>query len=224
MSQSGAQPAPPRPTAESDTDLSDRAGQQSPDPRYHSPSLRATVIFLVATALLAGIAYPAVLAGFAAVVAPVSAAGGPVLEQNGTAVASALIGQNITNDSLFWLRPSLTDYNATVGSGESPFGPTDPALQNLTRYYIRLYGLGNTTAPLEIISNSESGFDPDVAPAGVLAQVPRVAAHTQLSQSSLTALVEAHITPPLLGFLGAPYVDVITLDLDLLAILYPAAR
>jgi K+-transporting ATPase ATPase C chain len=135
-------------------------------------------------------------------------------------LASGLIGQNITNESLFWLRPSLTDYNTTRSSGEAPYGPTDPNLVNLTRYYIGLYGLNNTSVPLDLVGNSQSGFDPDLTPEAALVQIPRVSAHTNLSVEYLTGFVQDHITQPELGFIGPQYVDVITLDTDLLTVLH----
>ncbi|MCI4366630.1 MAG: potassium-transporting ATPase subunit C [Thermoplasmata archaeon] len=136
-------------------------------------------------------------------------------------MASGLIGQNITNESLFWLRPSLINDNGTATSGEAPYGPTDPNLVNLTRYYIGLYGLNNTSVPLDLVGNSESGIDPDLTPAAVLVQIPRVAVHTNLTEHFLTGFVMAHINQPLLGVIGPQYVDVISLDEDLLKVLHP---
>lgn len=205
----GAGPAPGRPP------LSGTA----PEPPYRAPSLRAPLVLLALVVLLAGGAYTAAVGGFAGVVGPIAPAGTPVAGGNASAIASQLIGQNISNASLFWLRPSLTDWAAATGSGESPFGPTDPALRNATVGYMALYGLANTTVPIDLVSPSESGIDPDLSPAAALAQVPRVAAATGLGQAYLLGFVQSHVQMPPLGFVGPPYVNVIDLDLALLAVL-----
>ncbi|HTT35510.1 MAG TPA: potassium-transporting ATPase subunit C [Thermoplasmata archaeon] len=191
-------------------------GAVAPEPPFRPPSARAIVGTLAVAVLLAGVVYPVVVTGFADAVAWGTT--GSTSGQNATEIASGLIGQNITNASLFWLRPSLNDWAVTVGSGESPPGPTDPALVNLTRAYLAEYGNNTTAVPLDLVSPSASGLDPDLTPAAVLVQVPRVAAHTNLSQAFLLGFVQSHIRPPLFGFLGPSYVDVISLDLDLLAL------
>jgi potassium-transporting ATPase KdpC subunit len=193
-------------------------GGLAPEPPYRPPSLRSLLGVLALTVLLGGVAYPAAVTGFAQALAPASANGSLLYAANGTAIGSELIGQNITNDSLFWLRPSFHDYNATLGSGESPYGPADPALVNLTLYYLRAYGLNDTTVPLVLVAPSESGLDPDLTPDAVLVQVPRVAQAANLSQAFLVGFVKSHIQMPLLGFLGPQYVNVVQLDLDLIAL------
>ncbi len=195
------------------------AGNLAPEPPYHPPALRPLLGLLLVTVLIVGVAYPLAVTGFAQVVTPASANGSLLYSANGTAIASKLIGQNITNASLFWLRPSLTDWEVTNGSGESPYGPTDPALLVLLNATIAEYGLTNTTVPLDLVTPSASGIDPDVSEVGALVQIPRVAAHTHLSEAFLLSLVENHVQPPLLGFLGPAYVNVIELDLDLLNVL-----
>ena len=195
--------------------LSSSAGL-APDPPYRAPSLRSLLGLLALVVLLGGFVYPAAVTAFAQAVQPAAANGSLLYDANGTAIGSSLIGQNISSPSLFWLRPSLTDYEATTGSGESPYGPTDPALANLTWYYIREYDLNGTTVPLALVAPSESGIDPDVTPEAALVQIPRVAFFTNLSTSFLTGLVERHVQSPILGFLGPSYVNVIELDLDLL--------
>ncbi|MCI4336775.1 MAG: potassium-transporting ATPase subunit C [Thermoplasmata archaeon] len=193
-------------------------GTYAPEPPYRRPSMRAAVGLLVIMVVLTGVAYPAAVTGFAQLVTPHTANGSLIDAPNGTAIASSLIGQNITNQSLFWLRPSLTDYSATVSSGESPYGPTDPLLVNLTEYYIGEYGLNGTTAPFDLVSPSESGIDPDLTPAAVLVQIPRVAAASHLSEAYLLDFVNSHLQLPVLGFIGPTYVNVITLDIDLIAV------
>lgn len=187
--------------------------------------LRATGLLVILTLFFGSFVYPVVVTEIAHVVDP-SAAGGSLLTENGKVIGSALIAQNLTNRSqpwLFWSRPSLTDYNLTLGA-PSPPGPTEPslaALLNETLSYMRLYGnfTVNATLPFWLVAPSASSVDPDLVPEAVLIQIPRVAAATNLSIAYLTAFVNAHITNPPLPFLGVPYVNVLELDLALLPII-----
>lgn len=188
-------------------------------PPFQAPPVRVVLGFLVFAIVICGVVYPLVVDGIERGVGSFGPTGDYVPGGDPSQLNSGLLGQNITNESLFWLRPSLIDYNATLSSGEAPYGPTDPNLANLTRYYIGVYGLNNTTVPLDLVGNSESGIDPDLSPAAALVQIPRVAAHTNLSEVFLTQFVTSHITQPILGIIGPQYVDVITLDLALLKVL-----
>jgi K+-transporting ATPase KdpC subunit len=196
---------------------------EAPPPPAHSglAHVRAAVTFLVLALLVSGVAYPLVLTGIAQVIDPAAANGSILRDPNGTIIGSSLIAQNTSAPYLFWERPSLTDYNATLGASTPP-GPSDPALGallNETLSYLRnAWNLpGNTTLPYWLVAPSASSLDPDVVPEAVLIQVPRVAAHTNLSIATLTAFVNAHITNPPVPFLGVPYVNVLQLDIDLLA-------
>jgi K+-transporting ATPase ATPase C chain len=184
------------------------------------PVVRPTIVLLALFVVMVGLVYPGVFTEVAQHLSVVTeqAAGGDLLRYaNGTAYASALIGQNVTNHSLFWLRPSLIDYQPFTGAGgESPYGPTDPALVNLTLYYIALYGLSNTSVPLNLVAPSASGLDPDLTPEAALVQVPRVAFYSGLSEAFLTSLVAEAIVPPYWGTLGPAYVNVIQLDIALI--------
>jgi K+-transporting ATPase ATPase C chain len=176
------------------------------------------VIFVVFLMVVGGLGYTIVVTSFAQYVTPGTANGSLVVAANGTIIASELLGQNITNSSLFWLRPSLVDYQAFTNAGnETPYGPTNPELRNLTLYYIAQYGLTNVTVPIDLVSPSASGLDPDITPESALLQIPRVALHTGLSQAYLTTLVQAWVTPPTAGLFGASYVNVLDLDRALLA-------
>lgn len=190
-------------------------------PRAHTGlgHLRATGLFLVAMVFVVGFAYPLLVTGIAEVVDP-GAANGSLLRHNGTVVGSSLIAQNLSAPYLFWARPSATDYNMTLGA-PSPPGPTDPALQallNETLHYMQLYGnlTVNATLPYWWVAPSASSLDPDLVPEAVLVQVPRVAAALNQSIPTIQAFVNKHIARPWLPFLGVEYVNVMTLDLDLL--------
>jgi len=191
-------------------------------PRTHSLGLhfRAAALFIVLSILLSGFAYPAVVVAIAQVIEPDSANGSLLHYPNGTVAGSALIAQNTSAPYLFWSRPSLTDYNTTLGA-DTPPGPTDPALGQLineTLNYTREYGnfTVNATLPFWFVAPSASSIDPDLTPAALLVQIPRVSEHSNLSIAYLTSFVNAHIQNSVLPYVGVPYIDVLQLDLDLL--------
>ena len=201
------------------------SGPPAAPPPAHTTSehVRATVVFLVLMILVSGFAYPFLVTGIAQVIDPSAADGSLLKDPNGTVVGSALVAQNLSAPYLFWDRPSLTDYNTTLGAGTPP-GPTDPALGallNETIAYMEKYGTMtvNATLPFWLVAPSASSIDPDLTPEAVLVQVPRVANATNLSIPFLQNLVNAHITNPPLPFLGVPYVDVLQLDLALLPLI-----
>jgi K+-transporting ATPase ATPase C chain len=191
-------------------------------PRAHTlgTHVRATVFVLLLTLLVSGFAYPAFVTAVAQVVVPSTADGSLLHYPNGTVAGSALIAQNTSAPYLFWSRPSLTDYNTTLGAATPP-GPTDPALARLlneTLNYTRLYGnlTVNATVPFWFVAPSASSVDPDLTPEAVLVQVPRVSAASGLPLSFVTNLVNAHIQTSVLPYVGVAYVNVLRLDLALL--------
>jgi K+-transporting ATPase ATPase C chain len=182
--------------------------------------LRATAILLVLTLLVSAFGYPLLVTGIAQVIDPYAANGSLLKYPNGTYAGSALIAQNTSAPYLFWERPSLSDYNTTLGM-ITPYGPTDPALGallNETIAYMREYGnfTVNATLPFWLVSESGSSLDPDLTPEAVLVQVPRVAGALNQSIEVITGFVNAHITNPPVPYLGVSYVDVLQLDLDLI--------
>jgi len=195
-------------------------------PPAHSRSghIRATVVFTVLMILLSGFAYPFFVTAIAEAIDP-AAANGSILHygNNGTIAGSALVAQNTSAPYLFWSRPSLTDYNTTLGA-DTPPGPTDPALGallNETIAYMKQYGdyTVNASLPFWLVSESASSIDPDLTPEAVLVQIPRVAGNTSLSIPFLQNFVNEHITNPPIPYLGVPYVDVLQLDLALLPLI-----
>ncbi|HKV90244.1 MAG TPA: potassium-transporting ATPase subunit C [Thermoplasmata archaeon] len=178
------------------------------DPPLRWPSARSVVAAFLLLTVLTGAAYPVVFSEAAWLLTPESATGGNVT-----------LGQNITSPALFWLRPSLIDYQPFQGAGsEVPYGPVDPALLNETRAYAAKYGLSNVTVPLNLVSPSASGLDPDVTPESALIQIPRVAHFTNLTEAALLRLVSGSIVEPTGGFIGPEYVNVLALDEALLAL------
>ena len=201
-------------------------GRAPPGPSHSAGThVRAAVLFLVLSILVSGFAYPAVLTEVAHWVAPAAAGGSLLRYPDGTVAGSEWVAQNLTNASqpwLFWARPSLTDYNTTLGAATPP-GPSDPALRallNETLAYMNLTGEFTVKAlPIWLVAPSGSSLDPDLVPQAVLVQIPRVANATNLSVPFLTDFVNAHITEPPLPFVGVPYINVLKLDLALLPIL-----
>ncbi len=177
-------------------------------------------LFLALAVLVSGVAYPLVVSGIAELVNPGGANGSLLRGPNGTVVGSSLIAQNTSAPYLFWERPSMTDWNTTLGALTPP-GPSDPALGALLNETIAYMNgawnySANHTLPYWLVAPSASDLDPDLVPEAVLIQVPRVAEATNLSIAFLTDFVNAHITNPVIPFVGVPYVNVLQLDLDLL--------
>jgi len=180
--------------------------------------VRAAAIFLVLAIVVSGVVYPAVITGIGELVDPSAANGSLVYyPNNGTVAGSSLIAQNTSAPYLFWERPSLTDWNTTLGA-DTPPGPSDPALGALLNETIAyLNGAwnfsANHTLPYWLVAPSASDIDPDLVPEAVLIQVPRVAAATNESIAVVTAFVNAHITNPVIPYIGVPYVNILQLDL-----------
>jgi potassium-transporting ATPase KdpC subunit len=200
-------------------------------PRAHGWKTHARVasIFLVLSILASGIAYPLFVTAVAEAIDP-SAAGGSLLRcPNGTVVGSADIAQNMSagtlGQGLFWARPSLTDYNTTLGAAAPP-GPSDPALLALLNQTIAWMNAENATGPhtptatlpFWWVAPSASSVDPDLTPSAVLVQIPRINNTTGLAVLTLMDLVDSHINEPPLPFLGVPFVNVLELDIALLAL------
>ncbi len=199
------------------------SGRASPAdaPQRMRSHVRAAVVVVALTVVFVGLGYPALVTGVADLISPGSAGGSLLHATNGTVVGSSLVGQNFSRPYLFWDRPSMNDYNTTLGY-ETPPGPTDPALRallNETIAYMQKYGnfTVNASIPLLLVSPSYSGVDPYLTPEAVLVQIPRVANATGESIANVTAFVNSYITPPLFGFIGPAYVNVVNLDYALVA-------
>jgi potassium-transporting ATPase KdpC subunit len=180
------------------------------------PALMALLIFTVLTGLL----YPLVVTGIAQLAFP-HQANGSLIVVNGKTVGSTLIGQQFTDPKYFWGRLSATGpypYNAASSSG-SNLGPSNPAL--LDEVKARIAALkaadpGNTQPiPVDLVTSSGSGLDPDISVAAALYQLPRVARVRGLNESAVRALVDQYTQGRTLGFLGEPRVNVLQLNLAL---------
>ncbi|HEY1197874.1 MAG TPA: potassium-transporting ATPase subunit C [Thermoplasmata archaeon] len=192
--------------------------------------VRATVIFLVLAVLVSGVFYPAVVTGIAELADRSVANGSLLRDPNGTVIGSSLIAQNTSAPYLFWERPSMTDWNTTLGA-DTPPGPSDPqlgALLNETIAYMNAAWnfSANHTLPFWLVAPSGSDIDPNLVPEAVLIQVPRVSEATAnnstlhfVSIVRLTDLVNSYITNPVIPYIGVPYVNVLELDIALLPLI-----
>lgn len=182
--------------------------------------LRQSLIALVALTVITGIIYPLAITGIARGVFPHKSSGSLIV-QNGAAVGSALIGQPFSDPKCFWSRPSATSpepYDGAASSG-SNLGPTNPALLKAVQERIaalRAADPGNTMlVPVDLVTASGSGLDPDISPAAAYYQVGRVAKARGLSEEAVRALVAEHTEGRQWSVLGEPRVNVLQLNLAL---------
>lgn len=182
--------------------------------------LRPALVSLVVLTAFTGLLYPVVMTGIAQALFPWQA-NGSLIVRDGKAVGSALIGQPFDDPKYFWGRPSATSpFPDNAGSsGGSNLGPTNPDLQKQVQGRIealRATDPGNTAAiPVDLVTTSGSGLDPDISPAAALYQVRRVAKVRGLTEEAVRGLVEQHTQGRQLGFLGEPRVNVLELNLGL---------
>jgi K+-transporting ATPase ATPase C chain len=180
------------------------------------PALRMLLILT----LLTGALYPLLVTGIAQGVFPRQAAGS-LITQNGRVIGSALIGQPFSDPKYFWGRPSATapmPYNAASSSG-SNLGPTNPALEDAVKARIaalKAADPGNQAPiPIDMVTASASGLDPEVSPAAADYQVARVARARHLRAERVRALVVRCTQGRTFGILGEPRVNVLALNLAL---------
>jgi len=187
-------------------------------------ALRA-LIATVVLVLLTGVLYPAVMAAFAQV-ALKNDADGSLVQRDGTDVGSSRIGQAWSGPRWFYGRPSAVDYDASTSSG-SNLGPTSKPLSDdiasRIQTILKLEGpyTGSLTAaqiPVELVTASASGLDPDISVAAAGFQAPRIAAVRNIPLQQVEQLIAGATAGKTLGFLGEPHVNVLTLNLALDAV------
>lgn len=191
--------------------------------------IRPALVMIISMTVLTGLIYPLAMTGLAQVVFPFQA-NGSLIRKGGRVIGSALIGQDFVSDRYFHGRPSPTTepdpkdpaktiaapYAADNSSG-SNLGPTSKALVDRVKTDAAILAAQNPGVPIpvDLVTSSASGLDPDITPAAALFQVPRVARARDLPEARVRELVETHISGRLLGIFGEPHVNVLRLNLDL---------
>ena len=192
-------------------------------------SLRPALVLFALLSALTGLAYPLLVTGVAQVVFA-DAANGSLVTKDGKTVGSQLIGQAFSEPGHVWGRPSATGpfaYNAGA-SGGSNLGPLNPALADTVKARVealRAADPGNTAAvPVDLVTASASGLDPDISRAAADYQLARVARVRGLAEAQVRVLVDRHTQGAWLGFIGEPRVNVLALNLALEAAVSGQAR
>ena len=191
--------------------------------------IRPAILVLLLLTAITGLAYPLAITAIAGAIFPQQAQGS-LIERDGKVVGSALIGQEFKSDKYFHGRPSATTapdpadssktvpspYNA-ANSGGSNLGPTSKALNDRIKEDVDKLKAENPSSPVpvDLVTTSGSGLDPDISPEGALFQVPRVAKARGMSEDKLRQLVAENTSGRLIGIFGEPRVNVLELNLAL---------
>ena len=180
-------------------------------------NLRISILMTIATTILLGIIYPLVITALAQVLFH-DKANGQLIQKNGDVIGSRIIGQPFTSDKYFHSRPSAAGngYDA-ANSGGSNLGPTNQKLMDRVKSDVPAAQAENpgTPVPIDLVTTSASGLDPDISPAAAYFQVPRIARVRGLSEDRVRALVGSHVQHREFNILGEPRVNVLELNLAL---------
>ena len=191
--------------------------------------IRPAIVLLLVLTAITGLAYPLAMTGIASAIFPAQA-NGSLIEKDGKVIGSALIGQEFKDDKYFHGRPSATlapdpndstktvsaPYNA-ANSGGSNLGPTSKALADRLKEDVDKLKAENPSAavPVDLVTTSASGLDPDISPEAAQFQVPRVAKARNMPEDQVRQIVAAKTEGRLLGLIGEPRVNVLALNLSL---------
>jgi K+-transporting ATPase ATPase C chain len=181
--------------------------------KYIGPSIKLTLVFII----LCSVLYPLLISGVAKL-APGGGKGETIMVK-GKVVGYANIGQKFTEDKYFWGRPSAVDYNA-AGSAGSNKGPSNPdylkqVQDRIDTFLVHNPGVKKEEIPVDLVTASGSGLDPDISPASAWVQVKRIASVRNIAEEKIKALVDAKIENPLLRLFGPSKVNVLKLNVAL---------
>ena len=180
-------------------------------------NLLTAILMTIATTILLGIIYPLVVTGIAQVVFP-KQANGELIEAHGKIIGSRLIAQGFTGLGYFHPRPSAISYDPTNSNG-SQLGPTNQKLIDRVKGDVAAAHTDNPSlpgpVPIDLVTTSASGFDPDITPADADFQLPRVAKERGTTVEQIRSFVATHTEGRQFGILGEPRVNVLQLNLDL---------
>jgi K+-transporting ATPase ATPase C chain len=188
-------------------------------------NLTIAVLMTIVTTVLLGVVYPLVMTAVAQVLFR-DKANGQLISRDGKVIGSRIIGQPFTGPGYFHSRPSAAgDGYDAANSGGTNFGPTNQKLLDRVKQDVAALQAENPgqPVPVDLVTTSASGLDPDITPAAAYFQVPRVARERGINEEELRQLVDDHIKQRQLGILGEPRVNVLQLNLDLDA-KHPAAK
>lgn len=181
-------------------------------------NLVTALLYTVITTILLGVVYPLVITALAQVFFK-GKANGQLIARNGVAVGSRILAQPFTGEAYFHPRPSAAGQNGydATNSGGSNFGPTNHKLIDRVKIDTAVLQAENPgkAVPIDLVTTSASGLDPDITPAGAQFQIPSVARARGISPSDLARLVAEHTEGRTFGFLGEPRVNVLELNLAL---------
>jgi potassium-transporting ATPase KdpC subunit len=203
-----------------DEELGTRAGTQIhvPESTVKHSLWRTAVLFTLVTAAVFGLGYPLLLTGVAHIIFPRQAAGSLITRADGTVLGSELIAQSFTSDKYFHPRPSAAGngYDAT-SSGGTNLAQSNAKLPPRMQADIDKLAAENPgkTVPIDMVTYSASGLDPEITPDNAYFQAPRVAKARGLTEEAVRNVIAEHIQGRTLGFIGEPRVNVLDLNLAL---------